>query len=124
MPAVKPLPGAWRCPFCALQKSPERLGDDYLRGIGQVHEWLIEAANAKRTPGQALIAISHAHMAGGSVSEDSERSLIIGNAEGPARQPVRAEHQLRCPGPFAQTTTGQRRGADPLLRLTDSVVIL
>lgn len=57
------------------------LGDDYLRGIGQVHEWLIEAANAKRQPGQALIAISHAHMAGGSVSEDSERSLIIGNAE-------------------------------------------
>ncbi|OZY58841.1 exonuclease SbcCD subunit D [Pseudomonas lundensis] len=57
------------------------LGDDYLRGIGQVHEWLIEAANAKRHPGQALIAISHAHMAGGSVSEDSERSLIIGNAE-------------------------------------------
>ena len=57
------------------------LGDNYLRGIGQVHEWLIEAANAKRHPGQALIAISHAHMAGGSVSEDSERSLIIGNAE-------------------------------------------
>lgn len=57
------------------------LGDDYLRGIGQVHEWLIEAANAKRQPGQALVAVSHAHMAGGSVSEDSERSLIIGNAE-------------------------------------------
>jgi len=58
-----------------------QLGDDYLRGIGQVHESLIAAANAKRQPGQALIAISHAHMAGGSVSEDSERSLIIGNAE-------------------------------------------
>ncbi len=58
-----------------------QLGDDYLRGIGQVHEWLIAAANARRKPGQALIAISHAHMAGGSVSEDSERSLIIGNAE-------------------------------------------
>jgi exonuclease SbcD len=57
------------------------LGDNYLRGIGQVHEWLIAAANAKRQPGQALVAISHAHMAGGSVSEDSERSLIIGNAE-------------------------------------------
>ncbi|MDO7899652.1 exonuclease SbcCD subunit D C-terminal domain-containing protein [Pseudomonas citrulli] len=57
------------------------LGDDYLRGIGQVHEWLIAAANAKRKKGQALIAVSHAHMAGGSVSEDSERSLIIGNAE-------------------------------------------
>jgi exonuclease SbcD len=58
-----------------------QLGDDYLRGIGQVHEWLIGAANAKRKKGQALIAVSHAHMAGGSVSEDSERSLIIGNAE-------------------------------------------
>ncbi|ALQ04135.1 MULTISPECIES: exonuclease SbcCD subunit D C-terminal domain-containing protein [Pseudomonas] len=58
-----------------------QLGDDYLRGIGQVHEWLIAAANNKRKKGQALIAISHAHMAGGSVSEDSERSLIIGNAE-------------------------------------------
>ncbi|WP_085586947.1 MULTISPECIES: exonuclease SbcCD subunit D C-terminal domain-containing protein [unclassified Pseudomonas] len=57
------------------------LGDDYLHGIGQVHERLIDAANAKRAPGQALIAVSHAHMAGGSVSEDSERSLIIGNAE-------------------------------------------
>ncbi|MFL6534900.1 MAG: exonuclease SbcCD subunit D C-terminal domain-containing protein [Pseudomonas sp.] len=58
-----------------------QLGDDYLRGIGQVHEWLIAAAHAKRKKGQALIAVSHAHMAGGSVSEDSERSLIIGNAE-------------------------------------------
>ncbi|GFM82573.1 nuclease SbcCD subunit D [Pseudomonas cichorii] len=57
------------------------LGDDYLRGIAKVHELLIEAANEKRQPGQALIAVSHAHMAGGSVSEDSERSLIIGNAE-------------------------------------------
>ncbi|MFD2644496.1 exonuclease SbcCD subunit D C-terminal domain-containing protein [Pseudomonas japonica] len=57
------------------------LGDDYLRGIAQVHEKLIAAALAKREPKQALIAISHAHMAGGSVSEDSERSLIIGNAE-------------------------------------------
>ncbi|NWD47460.1 exonuclease SbcCD subunit D C-terminal domain-containing protein [Pseudomonas gingeri] len=58
-----------------------QLGDNYLRGIGQVHRWLIASANAKRHPGQALVAISHAHMAGGSVSEDSERSLIIGTAE-------------------------------------------
>ncbi|NBA94305.1 exonuclease SbcCD subunit D C-terminal domain-containing protein [Pseudomonas sp. R5(2019)] len=57
------------------------LGDDYLRGIGKVHELLIDAANARRQPGQALIAVSHAHMAGGAVSEDSERSLIIGSAE-------------------------------------------
>lgn len=57
------------------------LGEDYLQGIAQVHEWLIAAAEERRQPGQALIAVSHAHMAGGSVSEDSERSLVIGNAE-------------------------------------------
>ena len=57
------------------------LGEDYLQGIGRVHELLIAAANAKRTPGQALIAVSHAHMAGGSVSMESERSLVIGSAE-------------------------------------------
>ncbi|QKZ03775.1 exonuclease SbcCD subunit D [Pseudomonas eucalypticola] len=57
------------------------LGDDYIKGIAHVHERLIAAAEAKRQPGQALIAISHAHMAGGSVSVDSERSLVIGSAE-------------------------------------------
>ncbi|WP_409299503.1 exonuclease SbcCD subunit D C-terminal domain-containing protein [Pseudomonas sp. KCJK8993] len=57
------------------------LGEDYLQGIAQVHEWLIAAAEERRQPGQALIAVSHAHMAGGAVSEDSERSLVIGNAE-------------------------------------------
>ena len=57
------------------------LGDDYLKGIAHVHESLIKAANDRRQPGQALIAISHAHMAGGTVSLESERSLIIGNAE-------------------------------------------
>ncbi|WP_431037824.1 exonuclease SbcCD subunit D C-terminal domain-containing protein [Pseudomonas yamanorum] len=85
-----PLPGAdgeiagWclALPFLRpAEVTGAQLGDDYLRGIGQVHEWLIAAANAKCQPGQALVAISHAHMAGGSVSEDSERSLIIGNAE-------------------------------------------
>ncbi|MBD1552341.1 exonuclease SbcCD subunit D C-terminal domain-containing protein [Pseudomonas typographi] len=57
------------------------LGDDYLSGIATVHARLIAAANAKRKRGQALVAISHAHMAGGSVSLDSERSLVIGSAE-------------------------------------------
>jgi exonuclease SbcD len=76
--------GAWclALPFLRpAEVTGPTLGDNYLRGIGRVHELLIEAANLKRQPGQALIAISHAHMAGGSVSEDSERSLIIGNAE-------------------------------------------
>ncbi|WP_120997029.1 exonuclease SbcCD subunit D C-terminal domain-containing protein [Stutzerimonas urumqiensis] len=57
------------------------IGDDYLGGIRQVHERLIAAAETRRKPGQALIAMSHAHMAGGAVSEDSERNIVIGHAE-------------------------------------------
>jgi len=85
-----PLPGkdgeiaAWclALPFLRpAEVTGMQLGDDYLKGTGEVHRRLIAAANAKRQPGQALVAISHAHMAGGSVSEDSERSLIIGSAE-------------------------------------------
>lgn len=57
------------------------LGDDYMAGIRQVHERLIAAAEAVREPGQALVAMSHAHMAGGAVSEESERNIVIGNAE-------------------------------------------
>jgi len=84
LPDAKGKIAAWclALPFLRpAEVTGAHLGDDYLRGIGQVHEWLIEAANAKRKKGQALNAISHAHMAGGSLSEDSERSLIIGNAE-------------------------------------------
>ncbi len=85
-----PLPGAdgevaaWclALPFLRpAEVTGATLGDDYIKGIAHVHERLIAAAEAKRQPGQALIAISHAHMAGGSVSVDSERSLIIGSAE-------------------------------------------
>ncbi len=57
------------------------LGDDYMTGIRQVHERLIAAAESARQPGQALVAMSHAHMAGGAVSEESERNIVIGNAE-------------------------------------------
>jgi exonuclease SbcD len=92
------------------------LGGNYLSGIGEVHRRLIAAANDRRQPGQPLIAISHAHMAGGSVSLDSERSLVIGTAEAlPASlfddsvsyvalghlhrpQPVNGEQRLRYSG--------------------------
>jgi len=56
-------------------------GEDYLSGIGQVHQRLVSAAEALRQSGQALIAMSHAHMAGGAVSEESERNIVIGHAE-------------------------------------------
>ncbi|WP_040260626.1 exonuclease SbcCD subunit D C-terminal domain-containing protein [Pseudomonas massiliensis] len=85
-----PLPGAngaiagWclALPFLRpAEVTGPHLGENYLSGIALVHRRLIAAANARRAPGQPLIAISHAHMAGGAVSLDSERSLVIGHAE-------------------------------------------
>jgi len=55
--------------------------DSYSAGIARTHADLIAAAVAGRVPGTPLIAISHAHMQGGSLSPDSERKIIIGNAE-------------------------------------------
>ncbi|WP_106477359.1 exonuclease SbcCD subunit D C-terminal domain-containing protein [Phytohalomonas tamaricis] len=57
------------------------IGDDYIKGITRVHEALISAAEAKRQPGQALVAMSHAHLRGAAVSEHSERPIVIGGEE-------------------------------------------
>ena len=57
------------------------VGDDYVAGITRVHQQLIEAAQARRAPGQALVAMSHAHLRGAAVSEDSERPIVIGGEE-------------------------------------------
>ncbi|WP_104202606.1 exonuclease SbcCD subunit D [Billgrantia saliphila] len=55
--------------------------NDYVAGITRVHERLIEAARARREPGQALVAMSHAHLRGATVSEASERPIVIGGEE-------------------------------------------
>lgn len=48
--------------------------------IAYLHEQLIAEAKRRKTPEQALILMSHAHMQGGETS-DSERPIIIGNEE-------------------------------------------
>ena len=48
--------------------------------IEYLHHTLIEEAKRKKTPKQALILMSHAHMQGAETS-DSERPIIIGNEE-------------------------------------------
>ena len=76
--------GAWclALPFLRpAEVTGGEVGDDYLAGIDKVHRELIAAAEAQRTADQALVAVSHAHMAGAAVSEDSERNIVIGNAE-------------------------------------------
>ena len=48
--------------------------------IAYIHQQLIAEAKARKTPEQALILMSHAHMQGGETS-DSERPIIVGNEE-------------------------------------------
>ncbi len=55
--------------------------NDYVAGISRVHEQLIDAARRRRQPGQALVAMSHAHLHGAAVSEASERPIVIGGEE-------------------------------------------
>lgn len=59
----------------------EEPGSDYVTGISRVHEQLIDAARQRREPGQALLAMSHAHLQGAAVSEASERPIVIGGEE-------------------------------------------
>lgn len=56
-------------------------GSEYLPAVTQLHHTLVATAEQQRQPHQALLAMSHAHLVGGLISEDSERSLIIGNTE-------------------------------------------
>ncbi|MFW1844965.1 exonuclease sbcCD subunit D, partial [Acinetobacter pittii] len=48
--------------------------------IAYLHKHLIAEAKRRKTPDQALILMSHAHMQGGETT-DSERPIIIGNEE-------------------------------------------
>lgn len=60
---------------------PGEAPNDYVAGITRVHEQLIAAARQRRQPGQALVAMSHAHLHGAAVSEASERPIVIGGEE-------------------------------------------
>jgi exonuclease SbcD len=55
--------------------------DPYMAGVDAIYQGAFEIANKKREVGQAIIAIGHCHLAGGSVSEESERRIVIGGAE-------------------------------------------
>ncbi|MEN9904165.1 MAG: exonuclease subunit SbcD [Pseudomonadota bacterium] len=56
-------------------------GDAYLRGMAELHRLAWQLAQAKRVPGQAVIAMGHCHLRGGQVSEESERKLVVGGSE-------------------------------------------
>ena len=56
-------------------------GDPYLAGIGLLYQQAHALAEARRSHGQAIVAMGHCHMVGGAASSDSERRIVIGGTE-------------------------------------------
>jgi exonuclease SbcD len=50
----------------------------YLQGIALLYRQAYALAEARRMPGQAILAMGHCHMVGGDASPDSERRIVIG----------------------------------------------
>lgn len=59
----------------------EAEGDAYSHGVARLYRQALEHALTRRLPGQALIAMGHCYLAGGVVSPDSERRLVVGGSE-------------------------------------------
>ncbi|KQW93736.1 exonuclease SbcD [Massilia sp. Root418] len=64
---------------------PEAAGPDapdpYLAGIALLYQQAFAVAQARRQPGQAIVAMGHCHMVDGQMSNDSERRIVIGGTE-------------------------------------------
>lgn len=54
-------------------------GDPLVEGVRRVYTETLDAARARRQPGQALLATGHGYMVGGEISELSERKVLGGN---------------------------------------------
>lgn len=65
----------------AAGKAERTRSEAYRDGVARVHQQLVSAARAARQPGEALIAMGHAHMRDGEVSENSERPILMGGEE-------------------------------------------
>jgi exonuclease SbcD len=53
--------------------------DALVEGVASVYASALEAARARRQPGQALVATGHCYMSGGELSDLSERKILGGN---------------------------------------------
>lgn len=65
----------------AADADAEPAGDPYLAGIALLYRQALALAEARRQPGQAIIAMGHCHMVDGQMSNDSERRIVIGGTE-------------------------------------------
>lgn len=75
--------GAWvlALPFLRPSDLPRRESGNYLDSVAGVYREALDFALMHRQSNQALIAMGHLHVAGGQLSEQSERKLVIGGQE-------------------------------------------
>ncbi|MBM7119117.1 exonuclease SbcCD subunit D C-terminal domain-containing protein [Archangium primigenium] len=76
--------GAWVAAVPYLRPAdlplfPEEVGDRLIEGVRAVYTEVLDAARARRAPGQALVAMGHCYMVGTELSELSERRILGGN---------------------------------------------
>lgn len=75
--------GAWVCAVPFLRAGdlapPPDAEDPIVEGVAAIYAQVVEAAQARQQPGQALIGMGHAHLHGASISELSERRVLVGN---------------------------------------------
>ncbi len=55
--------------------------DSYSHGIATLYQQACALAQARRLPGQAILAMGHCHMVDGQASLESERRIVIGGTE-------------------------------------------
>lgn len=60
---------------------PQAVADPYLAGIALLYQQAYAVAQARRQPGQSIVAMGHCHMVDGQMSNDSERRIVIGGTE-------------------------------------------
>lgn len=76
--------GAWvaAVPFLRpsdLPKPDEAATDPLVDGVRAVYQQVVDAARANVQPGQSLVVTGHCYLAGGEISELSERRILGGN---------------------------------------------
>ncbi|HEU4375003.1 MAG TPA: exonuclease SbcCD subunit D C-terminal domain-containing protein [Telluria sp.] len=59
----------------------EAPADPYSHGIATLYQQAYALAQARRAPGQAILAMGHCHMVDGQASLESERRIVIGGTE-------------------------------------------
>jgi exonuclease SbcD len=59
----------------------ETEGDAYLAGVEALYRQGLERIRSQRRAGEAILALGHCHLDGGSVSQESERRIVVGGLE-------------------------------------------